>query len=282
MKKRILSILTLITLLFSIAQVTCTANYDDRNTNEITVYVDGRKISFDTQPMLINNRTMVPMRAVFEAIGAKVDWDDTTQTAIGETTDTIIKITIGQDYLLKNENRVALDSPAVIISGRTLVPVRAIAESLNCNVNWIGDMQVVDITSYVIEDSTEIFVGEWELVGFINDFEEIGYVNESFGTLNFRSDDTVLFSTFNGESSALNYGLNENGNVVVRDSENIMIGSISPDNGELHLKEYHVMKSNDDVSWTTQKNHTIQRKTYKIDGITYIEVGYGHILKKID
>lgn len=111
----------------------------------IKVILNGKQLEFDVEPMLINSRTMVPMRVIFEALGAKVDWDGTTQTAIGETKKTTVKITIGKDYLLKNDNIVVLDSPAVIISGRTLVPVRAIAESLDCKVEWYGETQVVEI-----------------------------------------------------------------------------------------------------------------------------------------
>ena len=130
------------------------SSYDESKNNESTGYVDsdaikvfinGKQLEFDVEPMLINGRTMVPMRIIFEALGAKVDWDGTTQTAIGETKKTTIKITIGKDYLLKNDNIVVLDSPAVVISGRTLVPVRAIAESLDCKVEWYGETKVVEI-----------------------------------------------------------------------------------------------------------------------------------------
>lgn len=111
----------------------------------ITVILNGKQLEFDVEPTLINSRTMVPMRVIFEALGADVDWDGTTQTAIGVTKNTTIKITIGKDYLLKNDNIVVLDSPAVVISGRTLVPVRAIAESLDCKVEWYAETQVVEI-----------------------------------------------------------------------------------------------------------------------------------------
>ena len=113
--------------------------------DRITVILNGKQLEFDVEPTLINSRTMVPMRVIFEALGAKVDWDGATQTAIGVTKNTTIKITIGKDYLLKNNNIVVLDSPAVVISGRTLVPVRAIAESLDCKVEWYGETQVVEI-----------------------------------------------------------------------------------------------------------------------------------------
>lgn len=127
--------------------------YDERNTNDtassvpegITVILNGKQLEFDVEPMLINSRTMVPMRVIFEALGAEVGWDDRTQTATGETVDTRIEITIGKEYLLKNGSIIILDSPAVVISGRTLVPVRAIAESLDCKVEWYGETQVVEI-----------------------------------------------------------------------------------------------------------------------------------------
>ena len=118
-------------------------DYVDNDT--IKVFINGKQLEFDVEPMLMNGRTMVPMRVIFEALGATVDWDGSTQTAIGETKKTTIKITIGKDYLLKNDNIVVLDSPAVVISGRTLVPVRAIAESLDCKVEWYGETKVVEI-----------------------------------------------------------------------------------------------------------------------------------------
>lgn len=124
---------------------------NDINTNitvksdVISVFVNDEKVNFDVNPMLINNRTMVPVRAIFEALGATVTWDNDTQTAKGVLDDVTIEIKIGSIYLLKNGKPVELDSPAVIVSGRTLVPVRAIAESYDCDVTWYGETQVVEI-----------------------------------------------------------------------------------------------------------------------------------------
>lgn len=111
----------------------------------ISVFVNDEKVNFDVNPMLINNRTMVPVRAIFEALGATVTWDNDTQTAKGVLDDVIVEITIGSTILFKNGKPVELDSPAVIVSGRTLVPVRAIAESYDCDVTWYGETQVVEI-----------------------------------------------------------------------------------------------------------------------------------------
>ncbi len=121
--------------------------FDNVKDDSIKVYVDGRRILFDTDPMLVNSRTMVPVRAIFESLGATVTWDNDTQTAIGVIGDTTVKITIGQSYLTKNDEVKELDSPAFLTSGRTYVPARAIAESFDCTVDWNNDTKTVTIKS---------------------------------------------------------------------------------------------------------------------------------------
>ena len=60
----------------------------------IRVYLEGSKIDFDVPPQTINDRTMVPIRAIFDAMGANVDWDDITQTAISTKDSTTVKMTL--------------------------------------------------------------------------------------------------------------------------------------------------------------------------------------------
>ena len=122
-------------------------DFSDRNTDGITVYADGQKLDFDVQPKILNNRTMVPMREIFESLGAKVTWDDKSRTAMGKTKDNTVKITIGQNFFYKNNVKKSLDCPAVIDGGRTLVPVRAIAQALGCEVVWHENIKVVEIVS---------------------------------------------------------------------------------------------------------------------------------------
>lgn len=116
----------------------------------IKVFVNDNLVEFDVQPMLINDRTMVPMRAIFEVLGAKVSWNNNTQTAKGELDGTTIEIAIGATQMYKNGKAIDLDSPAVIVNNRTLVPVRAIAEGFDCEVNWYGETKVVEILKIVI------------------------------------------------------------------------------------------------------------------------------------
>ena len=113
----------------------------------IEVVIDGEMVVFDVQPMLLGGRTLVPVRAIFESLGATVHWDDATQTAIAEKDGTEVRITIGEKQMLKNGLIVPLDVGAALIDARTLVPVRAIAESFDCTVEWIEETETVKITT---------------------------------------------------------------------------------------------------------------------------------------
>lgn len=115
--------------------------------NDISVVVEGRKLSFDQPPIIHNGRTMVPMRAIFEALGLEVNWYADTQTAAGWNLDKAIQIRIGDDVMYVNENPITLDAPAMIVGGRTLVPARAIAESIGCEVDWDGATRTVNIST---------------------------------------------------------------------------------------------------------------------------------------
>lgn len=117
------------------------------DTTGIQVTLNGTPISFDQPPIMENGRTLVPLRAIFEALGATVNWDGDTQTVTATRGDTTVSLTIGSDILTKNGQEVVLDVPAKSLSGRTLVPARAVAESFEATVNWDRDTQTVIITN---------------------------------------------------------------------------------------------------------------------------------------
>jgi hypothetical protein len=125
----------------------------DNNTDEVTkdkgisVYIDNEPVTFDVPPQIINDRTMVPLRAIFEVLGASVDWNQETKTVTSTKGDTTVKLTIDSNIMYVNGNAVTLDTPACVIDDRTLVPVRAISESYNAKVDWDGDTKTVNITS---------------------------------------------------------------------------------------------------------------------------------------
>ncbi len=123
--------------------------------SEVTVYVDGVAVEFDVPPQIINDRTMVPMRAIFERIGAEVTWDDAAKTAISKKDGTTVSITIGEYKLNVNGKDVEIDVPAQIVDSRTLVPVRAISESFNCDVFWQEEYRAVRVVTLKLPEAVK-------------------------------------------------------------------------------------------------------------------------------
>ena len=114
----------------------------------ITVMLDGEVVVFDAaQPALINNRTMVPMRKIFEALGAEVTWDNATQTAKAVKGDMTVEITIGSNTMYSSGTPVEIDSPALLLRSRTYVPVRFISNALGAKVDWDNAKQIVYLTT---------------------------------------------------------------------------------------------------------------------------------------
>ena len=112
----------------------------------ISVTVNGAAVAFDQPPIIEEGRTLVPVRAIFEALGATVYWNGDTRTVTATKDNTIIILQIGNNIMQKNGENIILDVPAKIISDRTLVPVRAVAEAFDNTVGWNGDTREVIIT----------------------------------------------------------------------------------------------------------------------------------------
>ncbi len=115
---------------------------------KILVYINGKKIEFDQDPILKNSRTLVPFRKIFEELGADVQWYNDTQQVIAKTKDKEISLVIGDNIMFVDKvNSIKLDTPPEIIGSRTLVPLRAISESLGMEVKWYNDNRVITINS---------------------------------------------------------------------------------------------------------------------------------------
>ena len=114
---------------------------------EISITIDNTPLHPDVPPMIQHGRTLVPLRAIFEALDVDVEWIAETRTVIGTTDDTRIELTVDSTRTLVNGVEGTLDVPATIIEGRTLVPVRFIAESTGQNVDWDAGNRRVIITS---------------------------------------------------------------------------------------------------------------------------------------
>lgn len=118
-------------------------NIDYQKSTAIRVIIDEKPVSFDVDPRIIEGRTLVPMRAIFERFGLQVAWNEDSGTAVGYDSQHAISFTIGQKSALVNGQGQVLDVPASIIDGRTLIPLRFLSASLGYNVVWVGESQLI-------------------------------------------------------------------------------------------------------------------------------------------
>jgi len=105
----------------------------------IGVEVNGQTVECTQPPIIYNDRVLIPLRDVFNAVGAEVGWNENTYTAVGVKGRDIVKVTIDDDVIYKNGTPVKTDAPAKLVNGSTMVPVRAVAEAFGCGVEWDGN-----------------------------------------------------------------------------------------------------------------------------------------------
>ena len=90
---------------------------------------NGTEVVLDVPAQTINDRTMIPVRAIFEALGAEVSWNGDTQTVTAVWDDIVISLQIGSNLLYQSREAKELDLPGQLVDSRTLVRVRAVTES---------------------------------------------------------------------------------------------------------------------------------------------------------
>lgn len=119
-----------------LAVVSAVPAFAARPVSRFPVTFNGHPVAFDVQPTIINNRTFVPFRAIFEKMGADVNWDGDTQTITANRGSTEIKLTIGSATAYVNGEAKELPAAPFIESSRTLVPLRFVGEAFGAEVNY--------------------------------------------------------------------------------------------------------------------------------------------------
>ena len=122
---------------------------------DITVTLNGEVVdceSYGSPATIVEGRTLVPLRAIFEALGASVEWDQATRTVSSTLGEDYISLAVGSTTLIKNGEDVTLDVPAQIINDRTMVPARAIAEAYGVGVEWDAASRTVILTQEIPEE----------------------------------------------------------------------------------------------------------------------------------
>lgn len=126
------------------AQVLAASIAQDTN---ITVIINGKTQFYAQPPVMQNGSVLVPMRGIFEALGAKISFDAKTQTVAATKGTTTVKLTLGKDIAYVNGKQVKLAVKAQSINGSTMVPLRFVGEALGATVNWNASTYTVLITS---------------------------------------------------------------------------------------------------------------------------------------
>ncbi len=129
------------------------ATYAD---NPIKAYVNGTEIQFDQPPIVLNGSTVVPLRAIFTALGATIEWDSYTRTVKATRGATTIQLTIGNNTAMRNGEKVTLSTPGQIIQNSTYVPLRFVSEALGSQVAWNAETRTIQILDGVANPTAKM------------------------------------------------------------------------------------------------------------------------------
>jgi hypothetical protein len=141
----VISIKKILVILIALA-IALTVSESISAAGDIQVVVNGTFLDFDVPPQNINGRILVPMRVIFEEMGAVVVWDADTQTVFATKGDMVVVLVIGNCSPTINNTIIVIDQPGIFMKGRTLAPLRFVAEAFGGTVVWDPDDNIATIT----------------------------------------------------------------------------------------------------------------------------------------
>lgn len=209
-------------------------------TEGIAVKLNGNYLYSDVPPMTINDRALVPMRAIFEALNAEVTWDEATGTATAKNSYTSIKLVEGQTQAFIGENPTELEVPAQIINDRFLVPIRFVAESLGATVNWEESGQVINIAA-------RMETKKWDIPDQVEIKTAVQSGDDGDGNTILNSFDGLLSTRWapEGKDGAA-WGVYDFGSVFTLDKMHLSFY-----NGDARTYYFSIAVSEDGVNYTT-------------------------------
>lgn len=140
--KKYLSIMLMFLVLFGPLTLSAAAVPAD-----IVIELDGQVLFSDVPPLVQNNRTLVPIRTIAEALNLQVEWKAELEEIDIAGNGMFIQMRIGESQAFKNGKAIRLDTPPVIYKERTMLPIRFVTEALGCQVVWNGNTRTVSINS---------------------------------------------------------------------------------------------------------------------------------------
>jgi len=143
MKKiyRIITSVIIITLIFSGFAIAETKS-------NIAITINNENVEFNENlgyPFIDSNRTLVPFRVTLEKFGATVSWDNENRIATAEKYGVKVEVPIGENHIIRDGEKIEIDSAAQIKDGRTFLPIRAVLEAFGCTVGWNGESNTVTV-----------------------------------------------------------------------------------------------------------------------------------------
>ncbi|MBI2202201.1 MAG: copper amine oxidase N-terminal domain-containing protein, partial [Armatimonadetes bacterium] len=135
----------------------------------IRVTLDGKSLAFDVPPALTGGRVMVPLRKIFESLGAKVNYDPATGRIVGVRGGTTVVLNASSTKATVNGKEVALSAAPQTVGGRTLVPLRFVSEALGDKVDWDAGARTVIVTSDIDWNAPALQAGWYRVSGTVKD-----------------------------------------------------------------------------------------------------------------
>ena len=120
------------------------------------IQLNGQPLNTSVAPVTTRGRVLVPMRDIFEALGAPVTWNALTQGITARRGATQVEMQMGRTLAVVNGQNVRLDQPPATVRGRTMVPLRFVSEALGANVRWNSGLQLVSIESNSISGGRQV------------------------------------------------------------------------------------------------------------------------------
>ncbi len=204
---------------------------------KIKVNLNGEAVTFsNAQPVIVNSRTLIPLRGLFEKMGYTIDWEPATKTATLINGSNIISMRSGHKALQVNQNSTFLDVPAQIINNSMMIPLRAISEATGAAVNWDADTKTVHIGTITREISPEIVTDPY-ISRYMSCIKPLDSVSRDIiSTLNSINDNNITDKL--GEMRD-----NIDGNIETIEKVSEELSSITPDS---KYEQFHI-KAKDSV-----------------------------------
>jgi N-acetylmuramoyl-L-alanine amidase len=144
----------IIFLLMIVMAFSTAASFAD--TGPIKINLDGADVVCDSSPVIVDGRTLVPVRSIFEAMGGAVNWNEATREVTVSVGKVDVKLKINSVNAYINGTETSLDVPAKIIGSRTMIPVRFVSEAIGCKVSWDENSRVVGIVTPSAEEEKDL------------------------------------------------------------------------------------------------------------------------------